>query len=306
MSPTGIRTAALMGTVIAIEVIGCGSNDSEDREREDAIGRAIAWFRRIEQTCSRFDSRSELRRLSLRVGEPVPVSGILYEVVQFALAVAQETNGAFDLTVGHRMEVRGFNRNYRTGREANTPLEVDGAVSFRDIRLDPTHRTISLARPLVLDLGAVAKGLAIDLAARELRPFKNFAINAGGDLYLSGHSVHDRPWSIGIRHPRAVQELIDTVRVSDLAVCTSGDYERRSRGSGEGHHIIDPRTGGSAAASASVTVIAKSAMVADALATAAFVLGPEEGRKLLKRHGVEGLIVTPALERFATPGLCHG
>jgi thiamine biosynthesis lipoprotein len=93
--------------------------------------------------------------------------------------------------------------------------------------------------------------------------------------------------------------------VSNVAVCTSGDYERRSTND-EGrieHHIIDPRTRASAAGAASVTVLASSAMVADALATAAFVLGPVDGLDLLERHGVDGLIITPALERFTTRGM---
>ena len=87
---------------------------------------------------------------------------------------------------------------------------------------------MTLHRPLLLDLGAVAKGLAIDMAARELQPFENFAIDAGGDLYFGGCNAAGEPWSVGIRHPRG-DGLLDTLRVSDAAVCTSGDYERRHR-----------------------------------------------------------------------------
>ena len=86
--------------------------------------------------------------------------------------------------------------------------------------------------------------------------------------------------------------------MSGSAVCTSGDYERR--GTHDASHIIDPRTGAEAAAVASATVIAPAAMVADGLATAAFVLGPVDGIALLERHGVRGILFTPSLERFAT------
>ncbi len=303
MNAAGTHTVALMGTLVAIEVPGRPDQPPDDPAREAAIERAFDWFRRIEGACSRFDETSELRRLSARIGTPTPVSGLLYEAVQFALAVAAETEGAFDPTVGLRMEAAGFNRDYRTGLAANTPIVASGPVSFRDVRLDPAARTITLLRPLLLDLGAVAKGLAIDLAARELQPFENFAIYAGGDLYLGGNNPAGEPWSVGIRHPRDPEELIETVLVSDAAVCTSGDYERRTPGDGSGHHLMDPRTGSSAAACASVTVVAPAAMVADALATAAFVLGPVEGLRLFERHEVDGLIVTPALERFATGGM---
>jgi thiamine biosynthesis lipoprotein len=203
------------------------------------------------------------------------------------------------------METRGFNREYRTGRIVHTDLEEDGAVSYRDVRVNPRQKTITLCRPLVLDLGAVAKGLAIDMAARELKPFENYAIDAGGDMYLAGRSPDGDPWSVGIRHPRDDRQLIDAWRVSDMAVCTSGDYERRSAGGADGHHILDPRTGTSPNAVASVTVVAPTAMSADALATAAFVLGPVDGIHLFERQGVDGLIVSPTLERYATQGLSH-
>jgi thiamine biosynthesis lipoprotein len=291
-----VHTVALMGTVVTIHVVGHGANSIEQREREDGVARAVAWFHLIEQACSRFDAASEVSGLSAHIGKPVPVSEMLFEAVRFALAVADETNGAFDPTVGLLMEARGFDREYRSGQVVRTALEPGDGVTYRDVYLDADQKTIMLRRPLVLDLGAVAKGLAVDMAARELQPFANFAIDAGGDLYFGGCNADGKPWSVGIRHPRDEHGLLATLRVSDTAVCTSGDYE-------QSHHIVDPRTGEPATGAASVTVLAPSAMVADALATAAFVLGPGDGLPLLERHGVHGLIVTPALERFATPGM---
>jgi len=241
-------------------------------------------------------------QLATQVGVRVPVSTILFEVVQFAWAVAEATDGAFDPTVGYAMESLGFNREYRTGQTIRTPLDPNFPVSYRDVCLDAERQTITLLRPLILDLGAVAKGLAVDLAARELQSFENFAINAGGDLYLGGCSPSGEPWSIGIRHPRNDGELIDSVRVSNRAVCTSGDYEKRAASEAQGHHILDPHTGSSANAVASVTVIAPTAMLADALATAAFVLGPSDGIQLFHRLGVDGLIISPTLELYATRG----
>jgi thiamine biosynthesis lipoprotein len=230
-------------------------------------------------------------------GEAAPASSILFEAVRFALQVAEESGGAFDPTVGHRMAARGFNREHRTGEVAEiVPAEED--VSYRDVQLDAEAHTILLRRALTLDLGAVAKGLAVDAAARELQPFRDFAIDAGGDLYLGGCNPQGEPWAVGIRHPRNEGELIARLRVSNQAVCTSGDYER-------GEHILNPRAGEVARTVASATVVASGAMLADALATAAFVLGPEEGISFLTRMGVEGLIVTPSLQHYETQGLCH-
>jgi len=336
-----VRTEVLMGTIVTIHLVPDSHNG------QAAIDRAFAWFREVESVCSRFDPNSELMRLCATVTQPVAASPILFEAVRFALTVAEDTGGAFDPTVGARMAARGFNQDYRTlaadapraeERTSTEPAALERGsdvrsaglqpcpsgrpeglryASYRDVVLDAAARTITLTRPLTLDLGAVAKGLAVDAAARELQPYTDFAIDAGGDLYLGGRNPSGAAWSVGIRHPRRDGELIDSLRVSDRAVCTSGDYERpvpsddldtrhnlvASAFRRKEHHILDPRTGTSPTAAASVTVVAPTAMLADALATAVFVLGPADGIRLLERHGVGGLILTPALERFETAGL---
>jgi thiamine biosynthesis lipoprotein len=279
-----IRTVSAMGTVVSIEV------DAP----EDAVSRAFQWFQQVEAACSRFDQASELRQLP--VGTPVPASPILFEAVRFALMVADETDGAFDPTVGSRMNARGYNRNYITG--ATIDAQGTDDASFRDVVLDADRHTILLRRVLTLDLGAVAKGLAVDAAARELQPFRDFCIDAGGDIYFGGRNPAGEPWRVGIRHPRRRDEVVEQFQVSDCAVCTSGDYER-------GAHILDPRDGAAALRVASATVIAPSAMLADALATAAFVLGPDHGIAMLNRMAMQGLIITPELEQFRTKSFGH-
>jgi FAD:protein FMN transferase len=298
------RSVALMGTVVTIHVVAHEQHLRETSQREEAVERGFEWFARVEECCTRFEPSSEMMQLTNQIGVPVRVSVLLFEAVQFALAVAEQSEGAFDPTVGHAMETRGFNREHRSGKRIETAIDAGAgtSASYRDVRLDPQDRTITLLRPLVLDLGAVAKGLAVDLAARELRPFRNFAIDAGGDLCLGGCNPDGEPWSIGIRHPRRANELIDSLRVSNCAVCTSGDYERPSP-TDSGHHILDPRSGSCANSVASVTVVAPNAMLADTLATAAFVLGPAEGIRLFDRLGVDGLIITPHLERLETRGM---
>jgi thiamine biosynthesis lipoprotein len=291
-STASARTEIVMGTVVTIHVSRRGAS------ADTAIDHAFGWFFHIEEICTRFNPQSELMQLTTRIGEPVKVSDILYESVQFALRVAEESSGAFDPTVGLCMESRGFNREHVTGEIIHTPIAPDAGITWRDVHLDPERKTITLRRPLGLDLGAVAKGLAVDAAARELQAFRDFTIDAGGDLYLAGHNPAGKPWSVGIRHPRLLGELIETVQVSGLAVCTSGDYERRE-------HILNPASGASADTVASATVVAPVAMLADALATAAFVLGPVEGIEFLQRMGAEGLIVTPDLATYETPGFAQ-
>lgn len=292
MKASTVHTATVMDTQVSIRTVG--------RDDPAAVERAFEWFRRIEHACSRFDADSEVRQLASRVNEPVRVSEIVFGTASFALALADATDGAFDPTVGQRMERRGFDRNYRTGERTTGVAMDDRPPSYRDVHVDHDEKTLMLGRPLLLDLGAVAKGFAIDMAAQELRPLHHFAIDAGGDLYLSGHNEHDAPWRVGIRHPREPETIIAELDVSGTAVCTSGDYLRRNS-DGE-HHIIDPRTGEATRDVISATVVAPLAMVADGLATAAFVLGPQRGIALLERHGVEGLLITPTLEHFRTRG----
>lgn len=320
MTDSYVHSFAAMGTVVSIRVVGHGDDPAAAAERKAAVERAAGWFSHVEACCSRFDAQSELRRLSETVGEPVVVSDVLFETVQFALSVSEESGGAFDPTVGAEVEARGFDQDYRSGATVRSAVRGESGVTYRDVILDHASRTITLARPLLLDLSAVAKGLAVDLAARELEPFANFAIDAGGDLYLAGRNDRDEAWAIGIRDPRDGHELVDRLRVSGAAVCTSGDYERPSPVGDGSHHIVDPRaaTATSTASkpkpasseetdqtASSVTVIAPSAVVADALATAAFVLGPVSGIELLERHGVDGLMLTASGGRFTTSGFVH-
>lgn len=278
------QSAPFMGTIVTIEIVDAAS--TADDERGDAIARALAWFHEVETTCTRFDETSELMQLCRRPGVPTPVSEILFAAVEMALGVATASHGAFDPTA------------------AAGELQPAGSQTFRDLSLDARTRTITLRRPLQLDVNAVAKGLAVDLAARELRPFDNFVVDAGGDLYASGHNAHGNPWRIGIRHPAIDHEVIATIDVSDAAICTSGNYERRDVSSGGGH-IVNPRTGTTAAAARSATVVASSAMLADAMSTAAFVIGGAEAVAFLERHQIDGLLVTADLDVLATTNMSH-
>jgi thiamine biosynthesis lipoprotein len=220
-----------------------------------------------------------------RVGEAVAVSTLLFEAAAFALDLAEQSDGAFDPTIGAHMEQLGFNTNYRTGAVVQTPIRAD-AVSYRDVKLDRRQRTVVLRRPVILDLNAVAKGLAIDLAARELQDYADMCVEAGGDVYVRGRNAAGDAWRIGIQHPRSEGLLVDTLNVTDTAVCTSGDYERSG-------HIVDARSHRASPDLASVTVVAPTAMAADGLSTAAMVLGRAGGSAFLTRQGVGAVLVAP-------------
>ena len=284
-TPSCTATAVFMDTVVSLMVV----HGRRDTTCERAMRRAFDRFAEVEALCSRFDPASALSRLSATVGVPVAVSPLLYGAISYALEVASATGGAFDPTVGRAMEENGFNRNFRTGEQVVRP-PADPVASYRDVELDRGARTVLLRRPLVLDLGAVAKGLAIDLAARELMEHEDFAIDAGGDLYLHGAAVDGRPWTVGVADAQCAGKVSRILQASGVAICTSGDYERP--GEKGSHHLVLPQSGRAAKSAVSATVVATTAMQADALATAAFVLGPKAGVRFLEAEGAPGMIVS--------------
>jgi thiamine biosynthesis lipoprotein len=294
-----VQTRVFMDTIVVIEISAQGR---DEEHLASCTERAFDWFAEVERRCSRFDDASELRGLCRRIGEPISVSELLFSALVLSVCVADLTDGAFDPTVGRAMEQSGFNTNYLTGTHVMADLSAVSSGTYRDILLNHDSHAVTLLRPMSLDLGAVAKGLAIDLAAEELGGFAGFAINAGGDVLARGTNPDGEPWRIGIRHPRRHGELLTSLRVTDAAICTSGDYER-PQPAGVGHHILHPVDGGSAGAAISATVVAPTAVVADALSTATFVLGPEAGIELLNSQEVDGLIVGPDLSVVTTAGM---
>ena len=281
-----------MDTLVSIDVFdSAGAPDPGP-----VLERAMGWFAEVERVCSRFDPASELRSLcSEPQGTPVVVSELLFSALRIGLGVCEATDGLFDLTVGARMAKRGFDRNYRTGEQSSATGGADERATWRDVRLNPSRREVVLRRPLLLDLGALAKGLAIDLAGQELREYERWAVYAGGDLLVHDSREQRGPFAIGIRHPSEDGEVIETLRLASGAVCTSGDYER-------GEHILVSE-GHERPATVSCTVVAPTAVVADALSTAAFLMEPRKALRFLEAQGVEGLLFDRDLRRYETRGM---
>jgi thiamine biosynthesis lipoprotein len=176
-------------------------------------------------------------------------------------------------------------------------------VDFHQIGVDENR--VSLGRTgMRIDLGAIAKGYIVDRAVRFLKDRGVTAglVEAGGDLRLFGKPPHRENWRIGILHPRKPnQSLFGVLDVDSGSVTTSGDYERTFTEDGKRyHHLIDPATGYPADECISVTIIAETAMLADAWATAVFIMGPERGMALLESQaGVEGMMILKAEDGLA-------
>jgi thiamine biosynthesis lipoprotein len=286
------KTKLFMDTVVQIEIVTLESTSVKNAEVK--LEQAFELFRITEQACSRFSHDSELMQACSVIKKPVQISPILFEPLKFALEMAKLTNGEFDPAIGKVMEEQGYNRHYLTNEFMKS--SSDPSATYQDIILDEQARTLYLEKPLVIDLGAVAKGFAIDLAANELKDFEGFVINAGGDLFVGGMDWNGHPWRIGIQHPEIKDQIIDEIELSNQAICTSGSYERKNKLLPGMHHIINPKTKKSPNDWVSCSIIAPYAMMADAFSTVAFLLGQNAGNKLIEEVGLKGLFITPELE----------
>jgi thiamine biosynthesis lipoprotein len=259
--------------------------DGESDLIASCVREGVEWIAAVEAACSRFDPDSEVVGLWRRPGRWMAASPILAGALDMALRLAALTDGAFDPAIGAQLARRERSVHQYTG----APLRISGApdASFRDIELDVERSRVRLQRPLLLDLGAIAKGLAVDLAARALAAVAPCIINAGGDAYLLGRPDDARPWRIGVSG--SANRLLGTYKsTGDEAICTSGPWFRPTVDGG--HHLLDARTRRSGNTARSATVLAPSATVADGAATAAFILGPTEGLALLHELALDGLV----------------
>ncbi len=259
------------------------------RPRPEAL-RAMAeaqWeFGRLESIFSRFDSDSELselnRRGTLRVGPE------LLEVVDLALAARDRTGGRFDPTVHDALVAAGYDRTFDevSAEEGGGDLRASAAPRCAgSIRLDRRTRSIELDLGVHLDLGGIAKGYAVDRAAKILGELGPCLVDAGGDIAARGDG-----WPIGL----ATGDGTLTLELGDGAVATSGrDRRHWTRGSEELHHIIDPDTGLPAAGDLlRVTAVAATATDAEVQAKALFLAGAEEAEREANATATPALLVT--------------
>jgi len=277
----------LMGTIVNVWVVGPGPLAPKRR----SIARAVEAMHRVENVCSRFDEQSELRQLCQRPGQAVEVSPILFHALEIAITTSELTAGAFDPTVGRILELQGFNQNYLTGQTVSTRSADDSSASYKDIRLCKASHSVVLEKPMALDLGAVAKGLAVDLAAKELEGWEGFAIDAGGDCYVNGRDPTGEAWTVGVEDPRDPTRSKVWLKLSQHAVCTSGNYKRIAPKNPGFPHLYDPVHGLSDPGFLSMSVVAPLTVLADVLATAAFLLGPGSGLEFIESQGLAALAV---------------
>lgn len=275
-------------------------HDTEIDRCQQAIKAAFAEVQRLEGLLSPFRSDSDLSRINQQASYgPVKTDPEVISLIQQALAFACLTQGALDLTISPLMKLWGF-RKQETLLASPTTEQIQRTlrfVGYPKVMVDADHSTVKyLSEGVEIELGSMGKGYAIDRVVQILRNYgiSQALVNFGSSTYALGRPPAQDGWRMAIRHPRNAGHIIDVVVLKDCAIGTSGDYEQGLWIDGQWYsHILNPRTGCPVAGTACTSVIARTALEADALSTASFVMGPESGMRFLKNQvGVEGLIVT--------------
>lgn len=268
----------------------------------------------LEDQMTVYREHSEVSRLNASAADgPVAVEPGLFDLLARCSVWTQETEGAFDVATGALVRVWGFHR--RAGRvpPPRERVEALGRSGFRHVILDAERRTVKFRRSgLEINLGAVGKGYALDRAARLLRDEWGVcsALLHGGRSSVFGLGCppgDPRGWPVRLRHPDRPDESLGIVYLRDQGLGTSAatyqffEYHGRKLG-----HLLDPRTGWPAAGTASASVVAPTAAEADALSTAAFVLGPVGTHRLLRLKPDRAAVVLDDASALQTFGFASG
>jgi len=293
----------VMGTFARVVAV---ASDAETAKK--SIDAAFEQFRQIEALMSWRKPDSEIARVNRDAYvNPIRVSRPTFEVLQKSVEFSRLSEGAFDITVGPLMEL------WRSAQDVNrVPTDAElqqvrSKVGFEKLVLDANNLTVRFAVDgMKLDLGGIAKGYAVDKAVEAMQNYGALAamVDAGGNIRCFGSPPAKDSWLIGLQDPNVTDEQIKidrpilTLKFTDNAVATSGDYRRFVVVGGRRHsHIVNPATGQSSESLASVTIICPNATDADALSTAVTVMGPEKGLALIERTpDAEAILITPAPE----------
>jgi thiamine biosynthesis lipoprotein len=285
-----------MGT--NVHFIAYSNAQANTQQIKTAISQALAEMRRLEGVLSEWRDDSEVGKINANPDQWVKVGPDTFNVIARSLEASKLSHGAFDITFQAMSGVWKFGSAADAVPKVPSKAEIERLrklVDYRVVELDPKEQTVRIPKDHQIGLGGIAKGYIVDRAADILKKANvhDFLVQAGGDLYGAGKKPDGSPWVTGIQDPRGPQGVFfASIELSDHAFSTAGDYARSYViGNRRYHHIIDPHTGYPATASRSVTVWADDATTADAIDDAVFILGPEEGLKLVEAAPGVGVVI---------------
>lgn len=299
------KTLLLMGS--RFEVTAVAENEVVAWK---AIETGISEINRIEQLISSWDANSQTSEINRQAGiKAVKVDKELFDLIARAKKVSALTKGAFDISYASMDKIWKFDGSMKTMPSAAVVEKASAKINWENILLDQQSHSVFLKeKGMKIGFGAMGKGYAANRAKaimQAIAGIKGGIVNAGGDLIAWGQSEQAKGWTIKIADPKDKQKMLAYLQLKNQAVVTSGDYEKFVQFNGIRYaHIIDPRTGYPTTGIKSVTVLSPDAELSDALATAVFVMGKEEGLHLMNEiKGVEGLIVTDEDQLLTTINL---
>lgn len=292
---------AIMGTRVSVELW-----DEDEAAGAEAMQAVFAELERIDREMSTFKDDSRISLINREAAErPVPAGKELYDLIVRSLDVSVLTRGAFDITfdsVGHHYDFRAHLRP-----DAATTARETKLIDYRLVQTNESDHSIRFLREGVrINLGGIAKGYAVERGAQILveRGVRHAIVTAGGDTRLVGDR-RGKPWIVGIQHPRHEDEVALRLPLENEAISTSGDYERFFVENGKRyHHIISPSTGEPATGVHSVTIVGPDAVMTDALSTSVFIMGVDQGLRLIATlPDYEGIVIDADGRIFYSDGL---
>jgi thiamine biosynthesis lipoprotein len=280
---------------------------SDEATATAASHAAFDRIRQLDETLSDYNADSELMRLCARAGgPPVPVSEDLFFVLAQSQELAQQSDGAFDVSVGPVVRLWRRARRQHKLPDPERLAQARQLVGFQYIRLEKNARTVQLAKPrMQLDLGGIAKGYAADQAMVVIKRhgIKRALVAASGDIVVGEPPPGEPGWTIAVGAPgESAKQPLDYLLLHNAAVSTSGDAEQFLEIDGKRYsHVIDPRNGQALTDRLQVTVVAPDGTASDGLATMLSVMGPEHGMKLIEAaHDAAALVVRSGPSDTAT------
>jgi thiamine biosynthesis lipoprotein len=261
---------------------------TDNKKAQEAQNEINFELMRLDSLLNRFSDASLVSELNRTGCARVPND--ILSLIRLSDSLSLLTDGLFDISTAPLIEFWGFYDHKFANPDTARIQKILELIDHRKIRIH--QDTVLLVSGMKIDFGGIAQGYAADRVVDILKKYlvTSALINIGGEIAAIGNSPEARSWRIGIKNPRGVG-LIETVEIGNQAVSTSGDYEKFFIVGGKKYpHIINPKTGFPARDFASVTIFHERAAVADAIATAVCIMGPEKGMKFLDSLGIRGII----------------
>jgi thiamine biosynthesis lipoprotein len=287
------RVLKLMGNRFEISVVSADTYWANKR-----IDDAVAEIRRIEKLLTTYNDASQTQMINTNAGiKPVKVDKEVFDLIQRSLNISKLTQGTFDITYGSiDKRLWNFDTNMTSLPDKEIAKNMIRLINYRNVILDDNDCTVYLKeKGMRIGFGGIGKGYAADRAKYVLqhRGVTSGIVNASGDLTAWGKQPNDSDWTIGIADPNQKLTPFSFININNLAVATSGNYEKYAIINGKKYsHTINPKTGFPVEGIKSVTTITSNAELADAIATPIMVMGIKEGLNLINQiHNIECIII---------------